>query len=60
MPLSEGRCLAAVGAFSPLSVNDLAAQANLDKGQASRAAQALLDQGLVRRRRARSTAAASC
>lgn len=47
MPLSEGRCLAAVGAFSPLSVSELAARANLDKGQASRAAQALLDQGLV-------------
>ena len=47
MPLGEGRCLAAVGAFSPLSVSDLAARANLDKGQASRAAQALLDQGLV-------------
>lgn len=47
MPLSEGRCLAAIGAFSPLSVNDLAAQANLDKAQASRAAQSLVTQGLV-------------
>ena len=46
---SEGRCLAAVGAFSPLSINDLAARANLDKGQASRAAQALVDQGWVRK-----------
>lgn len=44
---SEGRCLAAVGAFSPLSINDLAARANLDKGQASRAAQALVEQGWV-------------
>ena len=45
--ISEGRCLAAIGAFSPLSVNDLAHRANLDKGQASRAAQRLVDQGLV-------------
>lgn len=49
LPLGEGRCLAAVGAFSPLSVNDLAQAANLNKGQASRAAQALVDQGLVRK-----------
>lgn len=49
MPLSEGRCLAAVGAFTPLSVNDLARLANLNKGQASRAAQTLVDQGLVRK-----------
>jgi DNA-binding MarR family transcriptional regulator len=34
---SEGRCLAAIGAFRPLSVNDLA----------SRAAQSLVEQGLV-------------
>jgi DNA-binding MarR family transcriptional regulator len=47
IPFSEGRCLAAVGTFSPLSVNDLAFRANLNKGQASRAAQALVDQGLV-------------
>lgn len=49
IPFSEGRCLAAVGAFSPLSVNDLAQRANLNKGQASRAAQSLVDQGLVRK-----------
>jgi DNA-binding MarR family transcriptional regulator len=47
IPFSEGRCLAAIGAFSPLSVNDLAQRANLNKGQASRAAQSLVDQGLV-------------
>jgi DNA-binding MarR family transcriptional regulator len=47
IPFSEGRCLAAVGTFRPLSVNDLALRANLNKGQASRAAQALVDQGLV-------------
>jgi DNA-binding MarR family transcriptional regulator len=49
MRLSEARCLSAVGAFAPLSVNDLAARANLNKGQASRAAQALVVQGLVRK-----------
>jgi DNA-binding MarR family transcriptional regulator len=49
IPLSEGRCLAAIGAFSPLSVNDLARRANLNKGQASRAAQSLVDQGYVRK-----------
>lgn len=49
MSMSEGRCLAAVGAFEPLSINDLAHGANLDKGQASRAAQVLVDAGLVRK-----------
>ncbi len=47
LSLSEGRCLAAIGAFTPLSVNDLAQHANLNKAQASRAAQSLVDQGLV-------------
>lgn len=47
LPLSEGRCLSAIGSFSPLSVNDLAARANLNKAQASRAAQSLVDHGLV-------------
>jgi DNA-binding MarR family transcriptional regulator len=49
LPLSEGRCLSAIGAFTPLSVNDLAHRANLNKGQASRAAQSLVAQGLVRK-----------
>jgi DNA-binding MarR family transcriptional regulator len=49
LPISEGRCLAAVGSFAPLSVNDLAQRANLTKGQASRAAQSLVDQGFVRK-----------
>ena len=44
---SEGRCLAAIGAFSPLSVNDLAGRSNLNKAQASRGAQTLVEQGLV-------------
>lgn len=46
---AEGRCLAAIGTFTPLSVNDLALRANLNKGQASRAAQSLVEQGLVRK-----------
>jgi DNA-binding MarR family transcriptional regulator len=47
--LGEGRCLSAVAAFGPLSVNDLAGFANLNKGQASRAAQTLVERGLVRK-----------
>ena len=47
--MGEARCLAAIGQFAPLSVNDLAARANLDKAQASRAAQMLVDRGLVRK-----------
>lgn len=47
LSLSEGRCLATIGSFEPLSVNDLAQRANLHKGQASRAAQSLAAQGLV-------------
>jgi len=49
LPVGEARCLAAIGSFAPLSIVDLAARANLDKGQASRAAQALVDRGLVRK-----------
>lgn len=49
LSLSVGRCLTAIGSFEPLSVNDLAQFANLTKGQASRAAQALVDLGLVRK-----------
>ena len=47
LPVGEARCLAAIGHFAPLSVNQLAARANLDKAQASRAAQALVERGLV-------------
>lgn len=49
LPISEGRCLAVIGTFTPLSVVDLAQRANLHKGQASRAAQALVNRGLVRK-----------
>jgi DNA-binding MarR family transcriptional regulator len=49
LPVGEARCLAAIGNFAPLSVNKLAAGANLDKAQASRATQALVARGLVRK-----------
>lgn len=47
LALSESRALASIGSFDRLTVNQLAFEANLDKGQASRAAQALVDKGLV-------------
>jgi DNA-binding MarR family transcriptional regulator len=47
LPLGEARCLAALGSFEPLSVVELGRWANLDKGQASRAAQSLVEKGLV-------------
>jgi DNA-binding MarR family transcriptional regulator len=50
LPVGQARCLAAIGRFAPLSVIDLAARSNLDKGQASRAAQALALRGLVAKR----------
>ena len=56
LPVGEARCLAAIGHFAPVSINQLAARANLDKGQASRAAQALVDRGLVSKETSRSDA----
>lgn len=47
LSMSDGRCLTTIGTFEPLSVKELAEKANLNKGQASRAAQALVDQGMV-------------
>ncbi|APR02967.1 Transcriptional regulator, MarR family [Thauera chlorobenzoica] len=47
--LSDGRSLAAIGSFAPLSIKELASRSHLNKSQASRAAQALVDQGLVRK-----------
>ena len=47
LTMSDGRCLVTIGTFEPVSVKVLAEKANLNKGQASRAAQALVDQGLV-------------
>jgi DNA-binding MarR family transcriptional regulator len=47
LSMSDGRCLTTIGTFEPLSVKALAEKANLNKGQASRAAQALVERGLV-------------
>ncbi len=47
LSMSEARCLATVGSFEPMSVMDLADKGNLNKRQASRAAQGLVDKGLV-------------
>lgn len=47
MSPGDARCLATVASFEPLSIKDLAEQSNLTKGQASRAAQALVDRGLL-------------
>ena len=47
LTLAEGRCLATIGTFQPVSVNDLARASNLNKAQASRAAQALVNKALV-------------
>ena len=51
--LPEARVIAAVGAFGPFSIMDLARHTNLDKSQASRAAEALLRQGCSNAARAR-------
>jgi DNA-binding MarR family transcriptional regulator len=48
--LPEARVIAAVGTFGPFSIMDLARHANLDKSQASRAAEALIQRGIVQRR----------
>ena len=50
LPVGQARCLAAIGRFAPLSVVDLAGKSNLDKAQASRASQALMERGLVAKR----------
>lgn len=47
LPVGEARCLAAVGRFAGVSVVELAARANMHKGPASRAAQSLVERGLV-------------
>jgi DNA-binding MarR family transcriptional regulator len=47
--LPEARVIASVGAFGPFSIMDLAKHANLDKSQASRAAEALIRRGLIDR-----------
>ena len=47
---AEARSLAAVGTFGDMTVNELAFEANLDKAQASRAAQALVERGYLSKR----------
>lgn len=47
LSLSEARSLTAIGTFAPLSINDLAYRAILNKGQASRAAQVMVDRKFV-------------
>jgi DNA-binding MarR family transcriptional regulator len=51
--LPEARVIASVGSFGPFSIMDLAKHANLDKSQASRAAEALIRRGLVQRKTSR-------
>ncbi|MES2534859.1 MAG: MarR family transcriptional regulator [Pseudomonadota bacterium] len=50
LALREARTLAAIGAFGPLSLGDVARGANLDKSQASRGVDALLSRKLVARK----------
>lgn len=47
--LPEARVVQAVGTFGPFSIMNLARHANLDKSQASRAADALIQRGLLQR-----------
>jgi DNA-binding MarR family transcriptional regulator len=47
LSLSDSRVLSVIGSFGPLSVNELASHANLNKGPASRAAQSLVEKKLV-------------
>jgi DNA-binding MarR family transcriptional regulator len=47
--LMEWRIVALLGAFAPMSLNDVAKEAGLDKGQASRAVSALRERGVVAR-----------
>jgi len=47
LSLPEARTLAAVGSFPDLTVNALALEVNLDKGQASRLARAMVAKGLL-------------
>jgi DNA-binding MarR family transcriptional regulator len=47
--LMEWRIVALLGAFAPMSLNDVAKEAGLDKGQASRAVSALRGRGVIAR-----------
>jgi DNA-binding MarR family transcriptional regulator len=46
---AEARVIASVGSFGPFSIMDLAKHTNLDKSQASRAAEALIQRSLIKR-----------
>lgn len=50
LSLSEARCLATIGSFQPMSIMDLADKGNVNKGQASRAAQSLVDRGWIEKK----------
>lgn len=47
LALGEARCLAALGRFEPIVLNEVAKYANLDKSHASRSIQSLVQRGLV-------------
>lgn len=47
LSLAEARSLSAIGSFAPLSINELAIRSNLTKGQASRAAQLMVEKDYV-------------
>lgn len=49
LSLSEGRALVTIGSAGSLSIQELARRANLDKSQASRGAEGLVQRGLVAR-----------
>lgn len=47
--LMEWRIVALLGGFAPMSLNDVAKEAGLDKGQASRTVSALRERGIIAR-----------
>ncbi len=49
LTLSEGRAVMIVAAHQPIRVQDIASRSHLDKSQASRVAESLLERGLVRK-----------
>lgn len=51
--LGEWRALALLGAFAPMSLNQLAREADLDKGQMSRVVSGLVERGFIMREAAR-------
>lgn len=53
LSLAEARLLSAIGSFAPLSINELAFRSNLTKGQASRAAQLMVEKNYVSKKDAK-------